>query len=179
MCNAIIESYAYHSAPGEPEKQKEIMMRFNPRFLLLHTLSHLIIKTVSMLSGYNEPSLQERIYWDNKDRNGILIYTSGSSEGSLGGLVRLGKADQFERILNDALGRSKMCSRDPICEDSDPIKDREFGQSKTHQLSGSSCHSCCIVSETSCMFFNQFLDRWMIKDEDGGFFTDFLNEQSN
>ena len=154
-------------------------MRFNPRFLLLHTLSHLIIKSVSMLSGYNEPSLKERIYWDNKDRNGILIYTSGSSEGSLGGLVRLGKADQFERILNDALQRSITCSRDPICEDSNPIKDREFGQSKTRQLSGSSCHSCCIVAETSCMFFNQFLDRWMIKDEDGGFFKDFLNEQSN
>ena len=179
-CNAIIESYAYHSAPDEPEKQKEIMMRFNPRFLLLHTLSHLIIKTVSMLSGYNEPSLQERIYWDNKDRNGILIYTSGSSEGSLGGLVRLGKADQFERILKDALQRSLTCSRDPICNDSDPIRDsKSYQLSKTHQLSGSSCHSCCIVAETSCMFFNQFLDRWMIKDEDGGFFTDFLNEQSN
>ncbi len=130
-----------------------------------------------MLSGYNEPSLQERIYWDNKDRNGILIYTSGSSEGSLGGLVRLGETDQFGKILKDALNRSLECSRDPICEDSNPIKDRIL--SKTHQLSGSSCHSCCIVAETSCMFFNQFLDRWMIKDEDGGFFTDFLNEQSN
>ena len=98
-CEVIIESYAQHAAPKDEKKQKEIISRFNPRFILLHTLSHLLIKTLATHSGYGEPSIRERIYWDNKDRNGILLYTSGSSEGSLGGLVRLGETKDFEKRL--------------------------------------------------------------------------------
>ena len=179
---AIIESYARHAAPGEDSKaektRKEIINRFNPRFLLLHTLSHLLMKALAKYAGYAEPSLQERIYWDNEDINGILIYTSGSSEGSLGGLVRLGKSEHFEKRLDEAIKRSLSCSRDPVCDDSNPITDSENIPSRAHQLSGSSCHACCIVAETSCQFYNQFLDRWTIKDENAGFFKDYLNEQS-
>ena len=179
---AIITSYAKHAAPGEEPKaketRKEIMKRFNPRFLLLHTFSHLLMKALAKYAGYAEPSLQERIYGDDEDINGILIYTSGSSEGSLGGLVRLGKSEHFEKRLGEAIKRSLHCSRDPICDDSDPVADRDVIPSKVHQLSGSSCHACCIVAETSCQFYNQFLDRWTIKDENAGFFKDVLNEQS-
>ena len=107
------------------------------------------------------------------NRNGILIYASGSSEGSLGGLVRLGQSQRFKRILRKALQKSETCSRDPVCEDTDP----EAGiGSKTQQVNGASCHSCCFVAETTCAFFNQFLDRWCLIDEKAGFFKEFLDE---
>ena len=70
------------------------------------------------------------------------------------------------------------CSRDPVCDDSDPVADSDLIYSKVHQLSGSSCHACCIVAETSCQFYNQLLDRWTVKDENAGFFKDVPNEQS-
>ena len=75
--------------------------RQNPRkisgkFLLLHTISHLLIKQLSFECGYNISSLKERIYCgeeaDGKEMAAILIYTaSGDSEGTLGGLVRQGQ----------------------------------------------------------------------------------------
>ena len=176
-CKVVIESYAFHSAPGNDEKSKskqnDIKDRFSPKFILLHTLSHLIIKSLAKVAGYDEPSLRERIYWDG-DRNGILIYATGSSDGSLGGLVRLAQSQHFEKILSNAIQKSKICSRDPVCEDIDPLE--HIAESKTHQLNGASCHSCCFVAETTCAFFNQFLDRWVINNENAGFFKDVSDE---
>ena len=116
--------------------------------------------------------IQERIYWnpddDDEKRQGILIYATGSSEGSLGGLVRLGQSELFQKILENAISKSKLCSRDPVCENTNPVNDM-------HQTNGASCHSCCFVAETTCKYFNQFLDRWVVNDKDAGFFRD-LNE---
>ena len=181
-CKAIIKSFAIHTAPNDEKKQKKIKDMFDEKFILLHTLSHLIIKSVVKEAGYEEPSLKERIYWDEKNRNGknrngILIYAAGSSEGSLGGLVRLGQSKLFERVLKNAVDKSQYCSRDPICGDADPERESASTQGgKAHQINGSSCHSCCFVSETSCEYFNQLLDRWVVNNPDEGFFKDFLNE---
>jgi hypothetical protein len=53
--------------------------KFSPRYVLLHTLSHLIIKQLSVQSGYAEASIKERIYstYDDSAESmaGILIYT--------------------------------------------------------------------------------------------------------
>jgi len=168
-CKTIIRDYTTHFTNDE-EKQEEIMARFNSKFILLHTLSHLIIKALAAEAGYNEPSLKERIYWDDEDRNGILIYATGSSEGSLGGLVRLAQTKLFEKILTNAIQKSEICSRDPVCEDTDPTLNNVV-----HQLNGAACHSCCFLSETSCQFFNQFLDRWTINNDEAGFFKDYIN----
>ena len=68
----------------------------------------LLIKELSLECGYNSSSIRERIYVNTVGRNhmaGILIYTSdGDSEGSLGGLVRLGKPGNFERIIKKLEG---------------------------------------------------------------------------
>mgnify|MGYP004247155091 CR=1 FL=1 len=50
------------------------------------------------MAGYDEPSLSERIYWDG-DRNGILIYATGSSDGSLGGFSGSGGLSLKKRLL--------------------------------------------------------------------------------
>lgn len=60
------------------------------RYIALHTLSHLLIRTIALECGYNSASLAERIYAgdDSNPRTGILIYTAvPDSEGTLGGLV--------------------------------------------------------------------------------------------
>ena len=65
---------------------------FSARYVLLHTLSHLLIRQISFESGYSSAALKERLYstYPNSiEMAGILIYTSSAdSDGSLGGLVR-------------------------------------------------------------------------------------------
>ena len=60
------------------------------KYVLLHTFAHLMIKEMSLQSGYSSSAIRERVYC-NDDMCGILLYTgSADKEGSLGGLVELG-----------------------------------------------------------------------------------------
>ena len=54
-------------------------------YVLLHTLSHLLIQSLSMRCGYPASSIRERIYADVEGaRYGILLYTgSPDAEGTL------------------------------------------------------------------------------------------------
>jgi hypothetical protein len=65
------------------------------RYAMLHTLSHLLIRELALECGYNAASIRERIYADtsgDEPQAGILIYTAAAdSDGTLGGLVDLGK----------------------------------------------------------------------------------------
>lgn len=129
------------------------------KFLLLHTISHLLIKQLSFECGYNISSLKERIYCgevaDGKEMAGILIYTaSGDSEGTLGGLVRQGRYDTFPRIYRKAIEAAVTCSNDPVCSLSN-------GQGRD-SLNLAACYSCCLLPETCCEEFNVFLDRGVV-----------------
>jgi hypothetical protein len=49
---------------------------------------------------------------------GILIYTAaGDSEGTLGGLVRLGRPERLGDVVRRALSRASWCSADPVCSE--------------------------------------------------------------
>jgi hypothetical protein len=110
-------------------------------------------------------------------RNGIMIYTSSSSsEGSLGGLVRLGDVKKFEEIIENTVKKSNSCSRDPLCGETNPVIAQNNEITSSTQLSGSSCYSCTLLPETSCQNFNNLLDRWMLQDPEDGFFRSHLNE---
>ena len=129
------------------------------KFLLLHTISHLLIKQLSFECGYGIASLKERIYCseasEGKEMAGILIYTAcGDSEGTLGGLVRQGRADTFPKIFNKAIENARTCSNDPVCSLSQ-------GQGRD-SLNLSACYSCALIPETSCEEFNSFLDRGVV-----------------
>jgi len=169
----IINSYAEVVEASNHSDKKSVCQRFDsPRYLLLHTFAHLMIREIADHAGYHEASLRERIYSSSgKDmRNGILIYTSSaSSEGSLGGLVRLGDVKTFEEIVQNTITRSRSCSRDPLCEETNPVTLIEEGISSKY-LTGSSCYSCTLLPETSCQNFNNLLDRWMLHDPNDGFF---------
>ncbi len=141
------------------------------KFLLLHTISHLLIKQLSFECGYGIASLKERIYCseaaDGKEMAGILIYTAcGDSEGTLGGLVRQGRPDTFPGIFNKAIDNARTCSNDPVCSLSQ-------GQGRD-SLNLAACYSCALIPETSCEEFNSFLDRGVVigtfDNPDLGFF---------
>lgn len=136
-------------------------LEINPRFVLIHTFAHLIINELSFVCGYGSSSIRERIYCNRENiseegsMDGVLIYTaSGDSEGSLGGLVRQGKAGSLEEIVNSAIVSAEWCSADPICIDS-------HGQGPD-SCNLSACHNCAVLPETCCEEGNRLLDRGLI-----------------
>lgn len=132
--------------------------RPEPRFVALHTLSHLLVRRLAFASGYSSASLQERIYANSERADktaGLLIYTAaGDAQGTLGGLVRLGHPDRLLPLLVAALDDADVCSNDPVCIESD----RQGATS----LNLSACHGCSLVSETSCETANRLLDRQLV-----------------
>jgi hypothetical protein len=129
-------------------------------YVMLHSLSHLLISAISLECGYPLSSLRERIYApDGKgamnENHGILIYTaSAGSEGTLGGLVHA--ARDIRKHLLHALQLGTLCSNDPVCST------RGMHRGGVDRISGSACHGCLCISETSCERFNQFLDRSLV-----------------
>lgn len=156
----------------------------NPRsitgkFLLLHTISHLLIKQLSFECGYNIASLKERIYCseesDGKKMAGILIYTaSGDSEGTMGGLVRQGRSDCLGKIYKKAIMSAMSCSNDPVC-----ILSKGQGRDS---LNLAACHACSLLPETSCEEYNIFLDRAVVvgtfNNKKLGFYSDLLYKEN-
>ena len=131
------------------------------RFILIHTLSHLLINRLTFECGYSSASLRERLYVsDNADMPmaGFLIYTSsGDAEGTLGGLVRMGNAANFEPLFRRALENATWCSADPVCSETG-----DYGGQGPDSCNLAACHNCCLVPETSCEEFNRFLDRCLV-----------------
>lgn len=127
--------------------------------VLLHTLSHLLIRQLSFECGYSSSSLSERIYC-SEEMSGILIYTgSADSEGSLGGLVREGEPDRIYSIVRTALFRAEWCSNDPICS--------EMPFQGMAGLNRAACHACVLIGETSCESANVLLDRSLLFGKPG------------
>ncbi len=126
-------------------------------YVLLHTLSHLLIQSLSMRCGYPASSIRERIYADMEGgRFGILLYTgSPDAEGTLGGLVQ--QARHIESHLSHALRAGALCSNDPICAQHAPDESME-----SRWLHGAACHGCALVAETSCEMRNDYLDRALV-----------------
>lgn len=126
-------------------------------YILLHTLSHLLIQSLAMRCGYPASSIRERIYTDTEtERYGFLIYTgSPDAEGTLGGLVH--QARYIEAHLAEALRQAALCSNDPICARHTPGTSLE-----KRWLHGAACHGCAFIAETSCEMRNDYLDRALV-----------------
>ena len=144
------------------------------RYAMLHTFTHILIRELALECGYNAASIRERIYANTGDSPmaGILIYTAAAdSDGTLGGLVELGKPENLGRIIAQGIHRAKICSSDPLCSEHNPIEDRS--------LHAASCHACSFVAETSCERGNRYLDRALIVEtfecKNATFFRDSLN----
>jgi len=158
-----------HLAPLQ-QNHDDCVLRYNweerviePRFVLLHTLAHLLINRLVFECGYGSASLRERLYVsseDGKEMAGILIYTAaGDSEGTMGGLVRLADPESLGRILVNAVEEAQWCSADPVCGEA-----ASSGGQGPDSLNLAACHSCALLPETSCEHFNKFLDRMVVVD---------------
>ncbi len=130
------------------------------RYVMLHTFAHLLIRELALECGYNAASIRERIYAregtaTDASMAGVLLYTAAAdSDGTLGGLVELGKPENLGKVIEHALSRAEICSSDPLCSEHDPGVDRS--------LHIASCHACAFVSETSCERGNRYLDRALL-----------------
>ncbi len=139
--------------------------RATPRFLLLHSLAHLVIRELALQCGYSSSSLRERIYArmpsEGTPQAGLLVYTAaGDVEGTLGGLARQGEPPRLLWALLSALDRASWCSADPICREN---RGQGFGS-----LNLGACHACTLLSETSCDHGNTLLDRSFVVNTSGG-----------
>lgn len=131
-----------------------------PRFVLMHTLGHLLINELVFACGYSSASLRERLYVSTApghEMAGLLIYTAaGDSEGTMGGLVRMARPDNLRSVFASAISDARWCSTDPVCMDAG-----EKGQGPD-SCNLAACHGCALVPETSCEEFNRFLDRGLV-----------------
>jgi hypothetical protein len=129
------------------------------RYVLLHTFAHAAIRELALECGYSAAGIAERIYARDVERPmaGVLLYTAApDSEGTLGGLVSLGRRDRLGPLIEQALDAARLCSSDPLCAEHDP-RDRGV-------LYGAACHACLFASETSCECGNHYLDRTLLVD---------------
>jgi hypothetical protein len=148
-------------------EEKEKMLsntEYLTSFLFIHTFSHILIKELEFLTGYPATSLSERLYINENEMQGVLIYTMAGAEGSFGGLVSQAETERFTKILYSAIARAKDCASDPICYNSE-------GQG-IGGLNLASCYSCGLLPETSCEEFNSYLDRAMLIDDKFGFYKE-------
>ncbi len=128
-------------------------IEYHPVFVWWHSLAHRIISAISLHSGYSSASIREVVYTEvelsGNVKGGVLLYTSQpGGDGSLGGMVS--KVPTFERVVEQALSDLEFCSNDPLCYEQN-VKDMgDFG---------AACYACLHMSETSCSYFNRFLDR--------------------
>ena len=143
----------------------------NATYVLMHTFSHLMIKEMSMSSGYSSSAIRERIYFGEK-MAGVLLYTgSADKEGSLGGLVELGYVTKLVSLMRDAFQEALLCTNDPECMNNMPAGNNS---------NGAACHSCCMISETACENGNRMLDRGLVVPivgrENEAYFKELVSE---
>ncbi|MBF0302153.1 MAG: DUF1998 domain-containing protein [Desulfamplus sp.] len=143
--------------------------RPSPRLILLHTISHILIKQLEFSSGYPVSSIKEKIFCSDRNEfpmSGILIYLVVPDKmGSLGGLAEHGKPEKFLKLWLKTIEKAEYCTYDPICSEHE-------GQGPD-QLNRAACHGCSLLPEVSCTYNNCLLDRQFItgnnKDEIQGF----------
>ena len=152
------------------------LSEISPRFMLLHAISHLLIRQLECDCGYPAASLKERIYCSEGDLSmaGILIYVAVPDiVGSLGGIVEISEPRPFLALASNAIARSEWCSLDPVCSEQE-------GQG-LYLLNRAACHFCLLVPEPSCNYQNTLLDRVFVKgDMQKGipnFFRNFGSEE--
>ena len=131
--------------------------KLSARFVLLHTLSHILIRQLEVLAGYPAASIRERIYSQvgTYPMSGVLLYTTAPDKvGTLGGLAELSNPAKFYNLFENALRQANWCSSDPVCS--------EHELHGPSNLNRSACHACALLPETSCAYGNILLDRHFV-----------------
>ncbi len=112
---------------------------------LIHTLSHLMIRTSGDFSGIESKAMKELLY---PSLPGFVLYSIQHGGFHLGGLTSLYE-DHLRDWLSAVNKTSKDCSNDPLCR-----------AGRIHDTSNTaSCYACLEGSELSCSLLNRNLDR--------------------
>lgn len=160
--DAVSRARSVENRYGAAQQGRQLRDRdLTPRFLLVHTFAHLLINQLTFECGYSTAALRERLYVSDSPAApmaGALIYTAaGDAEGTMGGLVRMGKPGYLEPAIMAALQGALWCSADPVCMESGT----NWGQGPD-SCNLAACHNCGLVPETACEEFNRFLDRGVV-----------------
>ncbi|OYR45125.1 hypothetical protein [Halorubrum sp. Ea8] len=107
-------------------------------FEMLHTLSHVLLKQASTISGFDRTNLSEFLF---PRALSLVIYTNNREEFNIGGMTTMVE-QQLDDLLGQARAHGNDCMMDPVCSQRD-----------------GACLSCLHVSEISCSYFNQVLCR--------------------
>jgi len=143
------------------------------RLVLLHSLSHALMRQIVLDCGYTAASVRERLYSRQPSKvggpmAGILLYTAApDSEGTLGGLVELGDPFTLGRHLQQAFESVRLCASDPLCAEHRP-------DTAGRGIHGACCHACQFAPETSCERGNRYLDRAVLVETFSGLNTSFF-----
>lgn len=108
---------------------------------LIHTLSHLLIRSAASMCGLDKNSISEYIL---PSVPGVLIYCQNSQGFNLGALFNIFEA-YFDKWVNGAYSGAQKCIFDPICAER-----------------YKACTGCLFLNEVSCQHFNHDLDRTLI-----------------
>ena len=108
---------------------------------LIHTLSHLLIRSAASMCGLDKNSISEYIL---PSIPGVLVYCQNSQGFNLGALFNIFEA-YFDKWLEGAYQGALKCIFDPICASR-----------------YKACTGCLFLNEVSCQHFNHDLDRTLI-----------------
>lgn len=108
---------------------------------LIHTISHLLIRSAASMCGLDKNSISEYIM---PSVPAVLVYCQNSQGFNLGALFNVFEA-YFDKWINEAYVGAQKCIFDPICIE-------------RHKA----CTGCLFLNEVSCQHFNHDLDRSLI-----------------
>ena len=108
---------------------------------LIHTLSHLLIRSAAGMCGLDKNSISEYIL---PSVPAVLVYCQNSQGFNLGALFNLFEA-YFDKWMNTAYSNAQKCIFDPICIER-----------------YKACTGCLFLNEISCQHFNHDLDRSLV-----------------
>ena len=139
-----VQERVTHLARNYQVAQQRRALRQRPiigRFVLLHTLAHLLINRLTFECGYSTAALRERLYVSDHRTSpmaALLIYTAaGDAEGTMGGLVRMAKPGYLEPVVRRAIESARWCSADPVC-----MEMGDSGGQGPDSCNLAACHNC-------------------------------------
>jgi hypothetical protein len=152
FCNRLCSEI--HLAPPA----QGLNWKWASRYMLLHSLSHMLIQSLSFSSGYSMSSIRERLFVSADKESpmaAILLYTvADGAGGTTGGLVAAAEAESLTTVISKALIRGCWCSADPVCS--------ELRGQGWRKVNHAACQACVLLPETSCETFNCGLDRALV-----------------
>ncbi|MDP8955474.1 MAG: hypothetical protein M3N24_00720 [Actinomycetota bacterium] len=145
--------------PWEPEKEPDRSdAEYGPRLLfrLLHSVSHQVLRGLSVDSGFSETALSEYLF---PYALAFAIHPNGGSEFTIGGLRTV-----IEQNLDEIVQRATendVCIYDPNCMVANRGAD----------------HGCLQLPETACQAWNWFISRWELFGSPDGDVVGYWNPQ--